>query len=202
MSKSKFASSPSTCSSSTAKQSFRNHFESGENCSTKPFTPVEGEFAFASIGDTPRTRRDPNSPRRQRQSLLRRLNGQDVGRTNEESGYEPIQKISSQLALKIKKDYLSGIGDSLDLVVLGAYYGKANEPPSTAPSSLPATTPAPKPTKPSATSALASQKPSSKNSTHKLKDIVIDRPKPFYSHSTGNQRPTGRVVRATICLGG
>ncbi|KAL1991226.1 hypothetical protein VTN49DRAFT_5730 [Thermomyces lanuginosus] len=84
------------------------------------FQPVEGEFAFAQYGNT--------NDLEEIQTLLEEsvkasCEGLMVKMLDtEESGYEPSKR--SRNWLKVKKDYLAGLGDSLDLVVLGAYYGR------------------------------------------------------------------------------
>ncbi|OWZ52250.1 DNA ligase 1 [Cryptococcus neoformans 125.91] len=84
------------------------------------FQPVESEFAFAKSSD--------GSTTEEIQALLEEsvkdgCEGLMVKMlTSESSTYEPSRR--SMNWLKLKKDYLSGVGDSLDLVVIGAYHGK------------------------------------------------------------------------------
>ncbi|KAF3770349.1 hypothetical protein M406DRAFT_59377 [Cryphonectria parasitica EP155] len=147
------------------------------------FVPVEGEFAFATHTngqelDDIQTFLDESVKASCEGLMVKMLEGS-------ESAYEPSRR--SQNWLKIKKDYLSGVGDSLDLVVLGAYYGKGKR------------------TSVYGAFLLACYNPSSDTyetvcnigtgfseavleELHKsLNAIVIDRPKPFYAHSSGNQ---------------
>ncbi|TLD33246.1 hypothetical protein PspLS_00467 [Pyricularia sp. CBS 133598] len=147
------------------------------------FETIEGEFAYATHMngqelDEIQTFLDESVKASCEGLMVKMLDGT-------ESGYEPSKR--SRNWLKIKKDYLSGIGDSLDLVVLGAYYGKGKR------------------TSVYGAFLLACYNPSSDKyeticnigtgfseavleELHtQLKDTVIDRPKPFYSHSSGGQ---------------
>ncbi|PQE06872.1 hypothetical protein CJF31_00010982 [Rutstroemia sp. NJR-2017a BVV2] len=147
------------------------------------FEPIEGEFQFATSMngqelDEIQTFLDESVKASCEGLMVKMLDGT-------ESGYEPSKR--SRNWLKIKKDYLSGIGDSLDLVVLGAYFGRGKR------------------TSVYGAFLLACHNPSTDSyeticnigtgfseqvleELHtQLSSIVIDRPKPFYSHSSGNQ---------------
>ncbi|CVK93967.1 DNA ligase 1 [Fusarium proliferatum] len=147
------------------------------------FNPVEGEFSFATHMngqelDEIQVFLDESVKASCEGLMVKMLDGT-------ESGYEPSKR--SRNWLKIKKDYLSGVGDSLDLVVLGAYYGKGKR------------------TSVYGAFLLACYNPNSETyetvcnigtgfseqvleDLHtQLSEITIDRPKPFYSHSSGGQ---------------
>lgn len=146
----------------------------------KAFTPVEGEFAFAQYGDTKDVEEIQvlldESVKASCEGLMVKM------LDTEDSGYEPSKR--SRNWLKVKKDYLSGVGDSIDLVVLGAYYGKGKR------------------TNWYGAFLLAAYNPKTQNfetvcnigtgfseaileELHdQLSEIVIEKPKPFYSHST------------------
>ncbi|KAF2832933.1 ATP-dependent DNA ligase [Ophiobolus disseminans] len=147
------------------------------------FVPVEGEFAFAKFANTNDLEEIQilleDSVKSGCEGLMvKMLDGP-------ESSYEPSRR--SQNWLKVKKDYLAGVGDSLDLVVLGAYFGKGKR------------------TSWYGAFLLACYNPNTQNyetvcnigtgfseaileTLHQqLSDIVIDRPKPFYTHSSGNK---------------
>ena len=145
----------------------------------KAFTPVEGEFAFAQYGNTNELDEIQtlleDSVKASCEGLMVKL------LDTSESGYEPSKR--SRNWLKIKKDYLAGVGDSLDLVVLGAYFGKGKRT--------------------SVYGAFLLACHNSANDTYetvcnigtgfseaileelhtKLSEIAIEKPKPFYTHS-------------------
>ncbi|KAK9368458.1 hypothetical protein V1509DRAFT_622970 [Lipomyces kononenkoae] len=84
------------------------------------FNEVEGEFAFAMYKDCINLDEiqeflDQSVKDSCEGLMIKMLEG-------EESGYEPSKR--SRNWLKLKKDYLTGVGDSLDLVVIGAFYGR------------------------------------------------------------------------------
>ncbi|KAJ4414858.1 ATP-dependent DNA ligase Cdc17 [Neurospora sp. IMI 360204] len=147
------------------------------------FKPVEGEFAFATSMDGQELDEiqmflDESVKASCEGLMVKMLDGK-------ESGYEPSKR--SRNWLKIKKDYLAGIGDSLDLVVLGAYHGKGKR------------------TSVFGAFLLACYNPNTdtyetvcnigtgfsdevlQELHSSLSPIIIDRPKPFYAHSSGGQ---------------
>ncbi|KAK9363072.1 hypothetical protein V1504DRAFT_447306 [Lipomyces starkeyi] len=84
------------------------------------FNEVEGEFTFAKYMDGINVDEiqeflDQSVKDSCEGLMIKMLDG-------DESGYEPSKR--SRNWLKLKKDYLTGVGDSLDLVVIGAFYGR------------------------------------------------------------------------------
>jgi len=143
------------------------------------FQPVEGEFQFAQYGDTSDLDEIQvlldESVKASCEGLMVKMLDTD------ESGYEPSKR--SRNWLKVKKDYLSGIGDSLDLVVLGAYYGKGKRT-SVYGAFLLACYNASKDTYEAVCNIGTGFSEAILEELHKeLSQHTIDRPKPFYTHS-------------------
>ncbi|KAI0443389.1 ATP-dependent DNA ligase [Xylaria telfairii] len=147
------------------------------------FKPIEGEFAFATSMNGQELEEiqvflDESVKASCEGLMVKMLDGS-------ESGYEPSKR--SRNWLKIKKDYLSGVGDSLDLVVLGAYYGKGKRT-SVYGAFLLACYNAASDTYETVCNIGTGFSEQVLEDLHKqLSEIIIDRPKPFYSHSSGGQ---------------
>ncbi|KAG4304692.1 hypothetical protein PORY_001745 [Pneumocystis oryctolagi] len=95
-------------------------FRERRNLLTQSFKFLEGEFSFVQYSDLESLEDIQTFLEKSVQDsceglMVKMLDG-------EESGYEPSKR--SRNWLKIKKDYMSNIGDSLDLVVLGGFYGR------------------------------------------------------------------------------
>ncbi|KAF4506067.1 hypothetical protein G6O67_006189 [Ophiocordyceps sinensis] len=147
------------------------------------FTPVEGEFSFATFMngqelDEIQIFLDESVKASCEGLMVKMLDGT-------ESGYEPSKR--SRNWLKVKKDYLSGIGDSLDLVVLGAYHGRGKRTSVYGAFLLACYNPSTETYETVCNIGTGFSEQVLEELHAQLSAITIDRPKPFYSHSAGGQ---------------
>ncbi|RDA84259.1 hypothetical protein CP532_1984 [Ophiocordyceps camponoti-leonardi (nom. inval.)] len=147
------------------------------------FTPVEGEFAFASCMngqelDEIQGFLEESVKASCEGLMVKMLDGK-------ESGYEPSKR--SRNWLKIKKDYLTGMGDSLDLVVIGAYHGRGKRT-SVYGAFLLACYNQTTETYETICNIGTGFSETELESLHEnLSSITIDRPKPYYAHASSAQ---------------
>ncbi|KAL4867414.1 hypothetical protein BDV12DRAFT_186704 [Aspergillus spectabilis] len=144
------------------------------------FQVTEGEFQFAQYGDTNdldqiQTLLDESVKASCEGLMVKMLD-------TEESGYEPSKR--SRNWLKVKKDYLAGVGDSLDLVVLGAYHGRGKRTSVYGAFLLAAYNPNTQTYETICNIGTGFSEALLEELYNTLSPLTIDRPKPFYSHST------------------
>jgi DNA ligase-1 len=150
------------------------------------FEEVEGEFSFAKFGNTReieeiQTLLEDSVKASCEGLMVKMLDGV-------ESHYEPSRR--SQNWLKVKKDYLAGAGDSLDLVVLGAYYGKGKRTSVYGAFHLACYNTSTEMYETVCNIGTGFSEAILSELYDTLSPLVIDRPKPFYNHSTGkNDQP-------------
>lgn len=144
------------------------------------FNTIEGEFQFAQYGNTSvvdeiQTLLDESVKASCEGLMVKMLD-------TEESGYEPSKR--SRNWLKVKKDYLAGVGDSLDLVVLGAYHGRGKRTSVYGAFLLAAYNTNTQTYETICNIGTGFSEAALEEIYQQLSPLVIDRPKPFYSHST------------------
>jgi DNA ligase-1 len=150
------------------------------------FEEIEGEFIFAKYGNTReieeiQTLLEDSVKGGCEGLMVKMLDGV-------ESHYEPSRR--SQNWLKVKKDYLAGVGDSLDLVVLGAYYGKGKRTSVYGAFLLACYNPSTEKYETVCNIGTGFSEALLTELHDTLSPLVIDRPKPFYDHSSGkNDQP-------------
>ncbi|KAK5121033.1 hypothetical protein LTR85_005817 [Meristemomyces frigidus] len=150
------------------------------------FDEVEGEFSFAKFGNT---REIDEIQTLLEESVKASCEGLMVKMLDGvESHYEPSRR--SQNWLKVKKDYLSGAGDSLDLVVLGAYHGRGKRTSVYGAFLLACYNPTTEVYETVCNIGTGFSEALLAELHETLSPLVIDRPKPFYRHSsTKNDQP-------------
>ena len=147
---------------------------------------VEGEFSFAKFGNAREIEEIQNLLE---ESIKASCEGLMVKMLDGvESHYEPSRR--SQNWLKVKKDYLSGTGDSLDLVVLGAYYGKGKRTNWYGAFQLACYNTGSEMYETVCNIGTGFSEALLAELYDTLSPLTIDRPKPFYDHSQGkNDQP-------------
>jgi DNA ligase-1 len=95
--------------------------------------------------------------------------------------------LANTRARQVKKDYLAGVGDSLDLVVLGAYHGKGKRASVYGAFLLACYNPSSETYETVCNIGTGFTEAVLEELHTSLSAIVIDRPKPFYAHSSGGQ---------------